>query len=88
MKQPVITALPTSSLDPAHCPICGGDNRCAMEVERDTGVQQPPCWCVSAMFSAELLARIPADAEGKTCVCPECLARFETERPPHAGGDR
>ncbi len=86
MKQPKLTAPPTGSVDPAHCPICGGDNRCAMEIERDTGVQQPPCWCVSATFSPELLARIPANAKGQACVCANCLARFAAEQATRAGG--
>lgn len=88
MNQPTPIAPPTGALDPAHCPICGGDNRCAMEIERDTGVAQPPCWCVSATFSADLLARIPADAEGKACICANCLARFAAERQTSAEGDR
>lgn len=88
MKQPDQTAQPTGCFDPAHCPICGGDNRCAMEIERETGVQQLPCWCVSATFDPELLAQIPADAEGKACVCAKCLDRFKAERLTRAGGDR
>ena len=35
-------ALPA---DPNHCPLCGQPNECAMEIERATGVKQPPCWC-------------------------------------------
>lgn len=61
----------------AHrCPLCGGDNRCAMEIERATGVVQGPCWCVSERFNPDLLARIPSQARGKACLCPSCVARF------------
>lgn len=88
MTQPFPTTPTTGAFDPTRCPLCGGDNRCAMEIERDTGVQQPPCWCVSATFSPALLARIPADAEGKACVCATCLARFEAERQTGAGEGR
>ncbi|MDP2742677.1 MAG: cysteine-rich CWC family protein [Hydrogenophaga sp.] len=88
MTQPSPNTPTSSAFDPARCPLCGGDNRCAMEIERATGLQQPPCWCVSATFSPDLLARIPADAGGKACVCATCLASFEAERRTGAGGDR
>lgn len=64
--------------DPGRCPLCGGDNRCAMEIERQTGVAQGPCWCVDASFPPELLARIPKEAEGKACICGACVAKFAT----------
>lgn len=69
---PMITA-PT---DPGRCPLCGGDNRCAMEIQRETGEPQPPCWCSSQSFGPELLARLPREAEGKACICAACVARF------------
>jgi hypothetical protein len=62
-------ALPA---DPTLCPLCGEPNRCAMEVERATGVKQPPCWCTQVKFEAELLSRIPENARGKACICPAC----------------
>lgn len=68
----------TLSPDPTCCPLCGGDNRCAMEVERATGVAQGPCWCSTQSFSPELLARLPTEAQGKACICARCLARFNT----------
>ena len=52
-----------STVDPTRCPLCGGDNRCAMEIERATGQAQPPCWCLAASFAPELLARLPPQAE-------------------------
>lgn len=60
--------------DPSRCPLCGRDNRCAMEIERETGQAQPPCWCLSATFSAELLARVPPAARGQACICTACAA--------------
>lgn len=60
--------------DPTRCPLCGQPNRCAMELERETGVKQGPCWCVSAVFTPELLARVPADAQVAACVCAACAA--------------
>ncbi|MBW0169405.1 MAG: cysteine-rich CWC family protein [Hydrogenophaga sp.] len=60
--------------DPCRCPLCGGDNRCAMEIERETGQPQAPCWCLSATFTAELLARVPPAARGQACICAACAA--------------
>ncbi|MBU4183868.1 MAG: hypothetical protein A3B67_06995 [Burkholderiales bacterium RIFCSPHIGHO2_02_FULL_66_10] len=73
------------SIDPTRCPLCGGDNRCAMEVEKATGKPQPPCWCVTETFTPDLLARLPAEAQGQACICARCLARFNAntqESPP------
>jgi len=65
----------------AHrCPLCGGDNRCANEIERASGIPQPPCWCVDAHFDAALLARLPEAARGKACICASCVARFAAEQ--------
>ncbi|WP_210543666.1 cysteine-rich CWC family protein [Rhodoferax sp. PAMC 29310] len=62
----------TPPTDPAHCPLCGKPNQCAMELERSSGQKQPPCWCTQADFSADLLAQIPAESKGKACVCAAC----------------
>jgi len=43
-----------------------------MEVERATGVAQPPCWCTRATFTEELLQQLPADARGHACICAAC----------------
>lgn len=65
--------------DATRCPLCGADNRCAMEIERATGQPQAPCWCVSASFDPALLDRIPDEARGNACVCSACVARFTAE---------
>ncbi|WP_124222821.1 cysteine-rich CWC family protein [Tibeticola sediminis] len=69
--------------DPGRCPVCGQPNGCAMALERAGGEPQPPCWCTRASFSAELLARIPAAARGKACVCAACAGAA----PPDAVGE-
>jgi hypothetical protein len=43
-----------------------------VELERETGVPQAPCWCTKVDFSAELLARVPAEAKDQACICPSC----------------
>lgn len=70
MSLPADTPLP----DPGLCPLCGGDNRCAMEIERETGQVQPPCWCLEARFDPALFERIPPAARGQACICARCVA--------------
>ena len=72
-----MSALTPSSalLDPSQCPLCGKQNQCAMEVERATGQQQPPCWCTTTRFDAALLARIPVEKRHLACVCAACAAQ-------------
>ncbi len=64
--------------DPTRCPLCGQPNRCAMEIERETGVKQGPCWCVSVDFTPALLAQVPAEAKDQACICAACAARSST----------
>ena len=44
--------------------------------QRATDEAQPPCWCTTAHFPPDLLARLPAEAAGKACICGACLATF------------
>jgi hypothetical protein len=51
-----------------RCPLCGGDNRCAMTAT-------PPgetCWCQSVAFDPALLASLTESGKGIACLCPEC----------------
>jgi hypothetical protein len=43
-----------------------------MEIERETGVRQGPCWCMQVDFGADLLARIPEPSRDRACVCASC----------------
>lgn len=63
---------PTPAFNPQNCPLCGQPNQCAMEVQAATGIQQPPCWCTQAQFSADLLNKIPEAARGVACLCAAC----------------
>ena len=63
------------TIAPARCPLCGQPNRCAMEVERETGIRQSACWCTSVQFGPALLARIPAGARDRACVCHNCATQ-------------
>ena len=55
-----------------YCPICGAENKCAMEIERAIGLKQAPCWCTTVKFDADLLARVPAEKRNLACVCEKC----------------
>ena len=50
------------TIDPSMCPICAGENHCAMEKTKTSGEPQPACWCVGAVFTPALLAQVPETA--------------------------
>lgn len=43
-----------------------------MEIQKATGQMPLSCWCVAMGFTPELLAQVPADAQGKACICAAC----------------
>ncbi len=57
-----------NALDPRTCPLCGGDNHCAMA----SGQVPERCWCVSLEIDPAVLQRLPAEAVGKVCICRAC----------------
>jgi len=65
-------------IDSSRCPLCGKPNQCAMEVERETGVKQPPCWCTQVTFDAALLSSVPEEARGTACICAACAQKNGT----------
>jgi hypothetical protein len=64
-----------AAIDATLCPLCGAANRCALEVERETGREQPPCWCTKVDFTAELLGQLPAEALNLSCICAACAEK-------------
>ena len=70
-----VQSLPALPVQPQLCPLCGQANRCAMEVERTTGVAQGDCWCTQVDFSADLLARVPPEAQRLACICAACAGQ-------------
>jgi len=73
MTMPSTAAAP-EAIDATRCPLCGAPNRCAVELARETGEAQPPCWCMSADFSRAPLSALPAASRGKACLCARCAA--------------
>ncbi|MET3395544.1 hypothetical protein ABIC33_006220 [Variovorax sp. 1140] len=59
-------------IDATRCPLCGEPNRCAMEIERETGQAQPPCWCMQVDFSNAPLTNLPEEMRGLACICLRC----------------
>jgi hypothetical protein len=68
------------AIDASRCPVCGAANQCAMEMQKATGVEQPPCWCTQVDFSRELLRGLPVAARGLACICARCATQAEPAR--------
>jgi len=60
-------------LDPFKCPICGESNQCAQEIAKATGKPPEACWCMTVVFSSELLDRVPEKFKNKACICAKCV---------------
>ena len=71
------------AIDTTRCPLCGGDNRCAIEIARATGAPQAPCWCMDVGMSAHAMKtlqdRLPVHARGLACVCANCMTQLLKE---------
>ena len=65
----------TGDIDPAHCPLCGEPNQCAMAADPEAD----ECWCESDKFPHDLLARVPTNAVGRVCICQRCVAEHREE---------
>jgi hypothetical protein len=70
MSKPLLAPV-----DACACPLCGQHNQCAMEVAKVTGQPIAKCWCVNVSFSPELLAKVPAAAQNKACICQACATK-------------
>ena len=75
IPQNTIRMTPAAVTDPTRCPLCGEPNRCAMEAGRASGTPPAPCWCTQVDFAPSLLARVPAEAQGRACICARCQAQ-------------
>lgn len=53
------------------CPICKKENKCAAVL----GTDPMKCWCMTINVPKELLATIPEEERGKSCVCKECVEK-------------
>jgi len=64
MSQPIDTS------DTSKCPLCGQENECAMA----KGDSPESCWCMTASMDPKALASIPAEVQGKVCICQRCAS--------------
>lgn len=63
-------------LDAPRCPLCGRPNACAAAA---AGRFDVACWCATEEFPPALLARVPADARNRACICRDCVRAFQAE---------
>ncbi|WP_162583107.1 cysteine-rich CWC family protein [Variovorax sp. PBS-H4] len=68
-------------IDASRCPLCGEANRCALELERETGQPQGTCWCMQSEFSPGVLDRLPAESRGLACICARCATAAAAAAP-------
>ncbi|URN96447.1 MAG: cysteine-rich CWC family protein [Candidatus Pristimantibacillus lignocellulolyticus] len=54
------------------CPICSNDNKCGNLANE----LNEKCWCSKEYFSKEVLTMIPANQLGKSCICKDCLDKY------------
>ncbi len=66
--------------DSAACPLCGGENACAMAAPEGGAGE---CWCSAARIPPETLARIPEADRGRRCVCARCAGAAPPAAPLH-----
>jgi len=53
----------------AICPLCGGDNQCALAA----GKPAQSCWCQTVTISAQARAKV-AESDAQRCLCAACGA--------------
>ncbi|TFI48852.1 hypothetical protein E4O93_05615, partial [Diaphorobacter sp. DS2] len=58
--------MPTAAPSTTRCPLCGQSNGCAVAA----GLPAQQCWCMHESVSRDALARLPAEARGRACICP------------------
>jgi hypothetical protein len=57
-------------VDASKCPLCGASNECAIAAGREP----ESCWCMTETMSPSALGSIPAEAQGKVCICARCAS--------------
>lgn len=62
----------SSMNDGSLCPICHQENHCAMVAGKDPAT----CWCHHTAVPQQLLEQIPPENRGISCVCKDCVDRF------------
>jgi hypothetical protein len=69
----------TDKNDNSICPLCNKLNRC--DVNASSG-----CWCMNSNVPQALLATVPAELKGISCVCNNCIeGYYQQQRLKHNG---
>ena len=63
----------TDKNDGSICPLCQQKNRCGVKAASR-------CWCMNTQVPEALLAEIPEDLKGISCVCNACIERYWIEQ--------
>lgn len=61
--------------DGSLCPLCHQANHCAMAAQKDPAA----CWCHHTAVPQQLLDQIPPENRGMSCVCKDCVDRFNEQ---------
>ncbi|MCK5944315.1 MAG: cysteine-rich CWC family protein [Planctomycetes bacterium] len=64
-----------------RCPLCGGDNACAVAQQGGDPTAVDACWCQTATIPEAAIARIPEPLRGRACVCRRCADAAAGELP-------
>ena len=77
MNEADATPDPRALYPSDHCPLCGGDNQCAMAAAGSDNASSTcaSCWCQQAQIPTDVLNCIPAQARGVACICAACARR-------------
>lgn len=60
-----------TTIEQSLCPLCQQNNFCGVNGDE-------PCWCVTSDIKRDLLAQVPVELSGKSCVCQQCIDKFNT----------
>lgn len=61
----------------SHCPLCGGENRCAITAGKDPA----SCWCQAPdlEFTEAMKAAVPSHLRLSACICARCISQLASE---------
>ena len=70
-----------SEVQTDRCPLCGGDNACAMAAAGGEPAACETCWCRTTTVPATAIARVPEPLRGRACICQRCCHAAVGELP-------
>jgi hypothetical protein len=71
----VLLNIMTTTNDDSICPLCQQVNSC--DVNANNG-----CWCMNTNVPQALLAKIPTELKGVSCVCNACIDDYYQQHMP------